>query len=72
MDVGFSFNLWNNKISDIRPLANLTNLTELSITNNQVTDITPLASLTKLNSLGIGTNQITNVLSEEYLYISLF
>jgi hypothetical protein len=32
----------DNQISDIRPLSNLTNLTELSLTNSHVSDMAPL------------------------------
>src|SRR4028119_860416 len=38
----------DNKISDIKPLASLTNLTELALNDNQISNIKPLASLTKI------------------------
>src|SRR4028118_1688828 len=44
-------NLFENKISDIKPLESLTNLTELGLGNNQISDIKPLQSLTKLTWL---------------------
>ena len=41
------------EISDIKPLASLTNLTKLSLAYNQIRDIKPLASLTNLTKLSI-------------------
>jgi internalin A len=45
-----------NQISDVSPLASLTNLTKLYLhgEENQINDITPLASLTNLTGLGLG------------------
>ena len=40
--------LGGNRISDLSPLAGLTNLTKLDLYWNQVTDLSPLASLTNL------------------------
>ena len=57
-----SLNLnYNEKISDIKPIAQLPNLEELYLYNNKITDITPLESLTKLKSLGLGENEISNM-----------
>ena len=44
-------NLSGNEISDIKPLASLTNLIRLFLSNNRISDIKPLASLTKLEFL---------------------
>ena len=49
------------EISDISPLASLTNLTELELVDNQITDISPLASLTNLTHLALADNQISDV-----------
>ena len=40
--------LYDNQISDIKPLESLTNLTLLYLGNNQISDIKPLESLTNL------------------------
>jgi internalin A len=50
--------LSNNKISDIKPIASLTNLTRLDLSNNQISDIKPLESLTKLINLELWANPI--------------
>jgi hypothetical protein len=49
-------------ITDISPLAGLTNLKVLNLTGNRgVTDWTPLAGLTKLTTLNLSTNSITDL-----------
>ena len=48
----------NNPISDIKPLASLTNLRLLWLNNNRISDIKPLASLTNLARLGLSGNPI--------------
>ena len=53
--------LRENKISDIKPLAALTNLTQLDLGENKISDIKPLAALTNLNQLSISFNQISDV-----------
>src|SRR4028118_2056534 len=53
--------LYNNQISDIKPLASLTNLTSLNLYTNQISDIKPLASLTNLTWLSLNTNQISDI-----------
>ena len=53
--------LRHNKISDIKPLASLTNLEWLSLSDNKISDIKPLASLTKLTFLNLDKNQIIDV-----------
>ena len=52
--------LGGNQITDVTPLASLTELTYLSLNNNQITDVTPLASLTGLTRLYLDSNQITD------------
>ena len=49
------------KISDIRPLADLTKLTHLNLRNNAITDIRPLAGLTQLTTLDLTRNAITDI-----------
>ena len=51
----------NNHISDITPLAQLTQLTELNLRDNLITDVTPLAQLTQLTELNLKDNLITDV-----------
>jgi Leucine-rich repeat (LRR) protein len=46
------------KISDVTPLASLTNLTWLDLGYNQVSDVTPLASLTNLTRLYLDFNPV--------------
>ena len=47
-------------ITDISPLAGLTNLSTLRLNSNQITDISPLADLTNLTRLLLGGNKITD------------
>jgi internalin A len=42
-------NLNNNRIINLTPLSQLTNLTYLNLNNNQIIDLTPLSPLTKTN-----------------------
>lgn len=46
-------------ISDITPLAAMTNLEMSNLANNQINDITPLSSLTNLQFLSLGDNPLT-------------
>ncbi len=48
-------------ITDVRPLAALTNLETLILDFNQLTTVRPLAALTKLKTLSLDYNQITSV-----------
>jgi Leucine-rich repeat (LRR) protein len=50
-----------NQISDLSPLAGLTNLQELYLHNNQVSDLSPLAGLTNLQELSLYWNQINDL-----------
>ena len=50
-----------SNISDISPIAELTNLTELNLNGNQINDISPLAGLTKLEKLYLIGNQINDI-----------
>ena len=49
------------RISDIKPLASLTNLKDLYLTGNKISDIKPLASLNNLNYLNLSNNQISDI-----------
>ena len=57
--VGLS--LSNNKITDLRPLAGLTELKVLDLGTNKITDVTPLAGLSNLEKLFLHRNQITDL-----------
>ncbi|AFY57599.1 Leucine Rich Repeat (LRR)-containing protein [Rivularia sp. PCC 7116] len=50
--------LSSHKISDLSPLAQLTNLKELYLSYNQISDLSPLSRLTNLNFLFLESNQI--------------
>ena len=49
------------QISDITPLAGLTNLTELSLSGSRINDISPLAGLTNLTVLSLVWTQINDI-----------
>ena len=69
----------SHSISDISPVASLTNLTSLGLGGNPISDISPVAGLTNLTSLGLGHNQISDIspvagltnLTELYLWGNL-
>ena len=48
-------------LTDISPLAELTNLKRLTLGSHRLTDISPLAKLVKLEELSLDNNQITNL-----------
>ena len=54
---------WNNSnsISDLSPLAGLTNLTQLWIGGNVISDLSPLVGLTNLTSLTLEANRISDL-----------
>ena len=53
---------WNNRrITDISPLANLTELTVLDLEGCRISDIAPLANLTHLTALKLRGNRIIDV-----------
>ena len=54
-------NLTSNRITDIRPLSTLINLTRLDLGNNRIADIRPLSTLTKLTTLSLHRNQIADL-----------
>ena len=51
----------SNAITDISPLAGLTNLTWLTLTHNSISDISALSGLTNLTTLALGSNSITDI-----------
>ena len=54
-------NVNSNSVSDISPVAGLTNLTSLSLNNNSISDISPVAGLTNLSFLNLGNNTISDI-----------
>jgi hypothetical protein len=53
--------LSDNQITDLTPLASLSNLESLILCRNKISDLTPLANLTNLYCLSLSFNQITDV-----------
>ena len=51
----------NNTLSDISPLAGLTNLTDLDLYNNHISDISALSNLKKMKFLQIYSNSISDI-----------
>ena len=51
----------SNDISDLTPLAGLTNLARLILIRTNVSDLTPLAGLTSLTRLSLGDNSISDL-----------
>ena len=59
--------LSNNRITDLSPLKNLTELQWLGLENNQITDISPLSGLGNLSGLYLQNNQISDLSPLEWL-----
>ena len=53
--------MWANNITDISPLSNLTQLSELNLGRNNITDISPLSNLTNLSELDLWDSNITDI-----------
>ena len=53
--------LWDNLISDIGPLAVLTDLRSIRLAGNQISDVGPLSTLTNLEELYLEGNEIKDV-----------
>ena len=51
----------SNSVSNLSPLAGLTNLIELELRDNNITDLSPLADLTSLTRLGLRDNNISDL-----------
>ncbi|NKB17230.1 MAG: leucine-rich repeat domain-containing protein [Pseudanabaena sp. CRU_2_10] len=52
---------WQNRIVDLKPLAGLTNLTNLELSSNQIADIKPLSGLTKVPSFDLSKREFDGV-----------
>ena len=59
--VGISEWVNSNAISDLSPLANLTNLETLGLNHTAVSDVSPLAHLTNLKVLGLWNTGVSDV-----------
>ena len=53
--------LWDNLVTDLSPLFNMTTLTHLDLGYNRISDISPLDKLTRLKWLELSGNQISNI-----------
>ena len=53
--------LWDNLVTDLSPLANMTTLTQLDLGSNRISDISLLGNLTNLTVLKISGNQISDI-----------
>ena len=53
--------LWDHRVRDLRPIADLTNLRFLGFNRGPISDITPLVGLVNLETLTIWGNQIVDV-----------
>ncbi len=53
--------LYHNNISNLEPLASLTNLTSLDLIGNRINDVNPLAGLTNLTYLALSENEISDI-----------
>jgi len=49
----------NNNITDISPIASLTNLTRLNLLKNPINDISPLTNLKNLTYLNLSRGKLT-------------
>jgi Leucine-rich repeat (LRR) protein len=56
-----SLDLTRNNITDLTPLAGLTNLVALELNINNITDLTPLAGMANLSILNVFGNNISNI-----------
>ena len=62
LDFGYEiYPVNSNTISDLSPLAGLTNLTMIQLGGNSISDIDTLASLTNLTYLELSGNSITDI-----------
>jgi internalin A len=56
-----SLDLYYEKITNVEPIASLSNLTSLDLIGNQIDDIKPLAGLINLTYLSLSKNKISDV-----------
>ena len=54
-------NLARNDLMDLRPLLNLTTLTDLDLSENNISDLSPLASLSRLQRLDLSGNKLVSL-----------
>lgn len=59
----FQLSANDNSITDLRPIANLGNITTLYLNNNNISDIAPLNRLRNLKTLYLENNQIQDISS---------
>jgi internalin A len=52
--------IYDGQVSNVAPLANLTNIQSLTLKNNKVTDASPLSGLIKLQYLDLSGNQVSS------------
>ena len=57
-DGTFALSLSDTALTDLRPLENLTRLSELELRNTQVMDLEPLRNLTRLTDLGLSRTPV--------------
>lgn len=62
LDKSSQLDLSGKRLSDLRPLQPLTQLTNLNLSNNEINDVEPLAKLKNLKELVINRNRIVNVI----------
>ncbi len=56
-----SLDLGGTQVSDLSPLADLSNLQKLDLASTRVSDLSPLAGLTKLNTLIVASTQVNDL-----------
>ena len=53
--------LYHSNISNLEPIASLSNLTSLDLIGNQISDVKPLAGLSNLTYLALSENKISDI-----------
>ena len=56
-----SLHIWSNDITDVSPLADMTQLEVLRFTKNSVSDLSALAGLVNLKRLSLKSNSVSDV-----------
>ena len=54
-------NLYNNELTDISSLSNLSQLSQLDLNSNKLTDISSLSNLSQLSQLDLSSNKLTDI-----------
>ncbi|MFC1736538.1 leucine-rich repeat domain-containing protein [Candidatus Hydrogenedentota bacterium] len=57
----YRFNGYVNNLTDITPMAGLTNLQFTDVASNQITDVSPLSGLPSLKGLNFGANNVEDI-----------